>query len=89
VILGRPVSPHLASAAADHGRQLRAYPWVGGIWALVGVAMLAANAFGPHSTGWSWLITGVALVNAAVFSFYGFNARRAARLATGAEQRPR
>jgi hypothetical protein len=47
---------------------------------VLGVGMLAEDAFPPYATGWSWLIAALALVNAAVFLFYGFNARRAARL---------
>jgi hypothetical protein len=45
-----------------------------------GVGMLAEDAFPLYATGWSWLITALGLVNAAVFLFYGFNARRAARV---------
>ena len=47
---------------------------------MVGMGMLAEDAFPPYGTGWSWLITALGLVNAAVFLFYGFNARRAARV---------
>lgn len=51
---------------------------------MISVGMLAEDAFPPYPTGWSWLITAIfpalGLVNAAVFLFYGFNARRAARV---------
>lgn len=56
---------------------------------MLGVGILAGNAFAPHATGWPWTIAALALVNAAAFLFYGLNARRATRAATGAEQRPR
>jgi hypothetical protein len=45
-----------------------------------GVGMLAGDAFPPYASGWSWLIAALGLVNAAVFLFFGFNARRAARV---------
>ena len=80
VMLGRPVPPHLAGVAADHARQLRSYTWVGVIWAVLGVGRLAGSAFDPHATWWSWLIAALALVAGAAFLFYGFNARRAARI---------
>ena len=47
---------------------------------MFGVGMLAGDAFPPYASGWSWLITALALVNAAVFLFFGFNARRTARV---------
>jgi hypothetical protein len=48
-----------------------------------GAGMLVEDAFPPYATGWSWLITALGLVNAAVFLFYGFNARRGVRVGAG------
>lgn len=78
VILGRPVPHHQAAVAAGHARHLRWVSVVGGIIAMIGAAMLVANAF-LHATWSSWLTPAVLLVGGAIFLFFGFNARRAAR----------
>jgi hypothetical protein len=49
------------------------------MWAVLGVGKLVADAIDPHTAGWSWLFAALALVTAAAFLFYGFNARRATR----------
>ena len=53
---------------------------MGVIWAVFGVGMLVEDAFAPHATGWSWSEASLGMVIAALFLFYGFNARRAARV---------
>jgi hypothetical protein len=53
---------------------------VGGIVAVIGVALLVAAEFAPHATWLTWFLAALALVNAAVYLFCGFNARRAARV---------
>lgn len=80
VILGRPVPPHQAAAAAGHARHLRWISVVGGIIAVIGVVLLVATAFAPHATGSLWLTPATFLVWGAIFLFFGFNARRAARV---------
>lgn len=89
LMLGRPVPAHLAGAAAEKAHQLRASTWVGGIWTVLGVVKLADNTLDPRATGWSWLTAALALADGTAFLFFGFNARRTARAAAGAEQHPR
>src|SRR5260370_2187903 len=79
VILGRPVPPHLAAVAAGHARRLGWISVVGGIIAVIGAAMLVATAFAPHATWSLWLSSATFVVWGAIFLFFGFNARRAAR----------
>ena len=80
VILGRPVPPDQAAVAAGHARRLRWISVVGGIIAVIGVALLVATAFVPHTTWASWITPAALLVWGAIFLFLGFNARRAARV---------
>ena len=46
---------------------------------MIGVGMLVATAFAPHTTWSSWLTPTTFVVEGAIFLFFGFNARRAAR----------
>lgn len=80
VILGRPVPPPLAGAAAGHASRLRWISVAGGIIAVIGAAMLVATAFAPHATWSLWLTPATFLVWGAIFLLFGSNARRAARL---------
>jgi cytochrome c-type biogenesis protein CcmH/NrfF len=41
--------------------------------------MFAASAFTPHATWSLWLTPATFVVGGAIFLFFGFNARRAAR----------
>ena len=47
---------------------------------MVGVGMFVATAFAPHATWSLWLAPAMFLVYGAIFLFFGFNARRAARV---------
>jgi len=47
---------------------------------VIGVALLVATAFVPHTTWASWITPAALLVWGAIFLFLGFNARRAARV---------
>jgi cytochrome c-type biogenesis protein CcmH/NrfF len=53
---------------------------MGGIIAVIGVAMALATAFAPQTTWASWITPAALLVWGAIFLFLGFNARRAARV---------
>jgi cytochrome c-type biogenesis protein CcmH/NrfF len=47
---------------------------------VIALAMLVATAFAPHATWSMWLTPATFLVAGAIFLFFGFNARRAARV---------
>jgi len=47
---------------------------------VIGAAMLVATAFTPHATWSLWLTPATVVVWGAIFLFFGFNARRAARV---------
>jgi len=79
VILGRSVPPQLAAVAADHARRHRWISVVGGIIAVIALAMLVANAF-LHPPWSMWLTPAMFLVWGASYLFFGFNARRASRV---------
>jgi hypothetical protein len=53
---------------------------LGAVFAVIGAAMVPVTAFAPHATWSSWLTPAGFLVGAPVFLFFGFNARRAARV---------
>jgi cytochrome c-type biogenesis protein CcmH/NrfF len=74
------VPPHQAGVAAGHARRLGWISVVGGIIAAIGAAMLVSTAFAPHATWSLWLSPATFLVWGAIFLFFGFNARRAARV---------
>lgn len=80
VILGRPVAPELAAVAAGHARHLRWIFVAGAIIAVLAAAMLVAAAFAPHATWSSWFTPATFSIWGAIFLFFGFNARRAARV---------
>lgn len=47
---------------------------------MISVAMIVATAFAPHVTWLSWIAPAAFVVWGAIFLFFGFNARRAARV---------
>jgi hypothetical protein len=80
VILGRPVPPYQAAVAAGHARHLRWVSVAGGIIAVIGVVFLVVTVFAPRTTWATWITPVVLLAWGAIFLFFGFNARRAARV---------
>jgi uncharacterized membrane protein HdeD (DUF308 family) len=65
--------------AADHARRHRWLSVVGGIIAVIALAMLVATAF-LHPPWSMWLTPAMFLVWGASYLFFGFNARRASRV---------
>jgi cytochrome c-type biogenesis protein CcmH/NrfF len=47
---------------------------------VISAGMLVATAFAPHATWSLWLTPATYLVAGAIILFFGFNARRAARV---------
>jgi hypothetical protein len=47
---------------------------------VIGAATLVVTAFAPHANWSLWLAPASFLVAGAIFLFFGFNARRAARI---------